>query len=65
MSLNGMHSAMPSLFASCFAIHQPGFCSCGAATTGCRSDVQPVRPKPTSSSSWRSRNVTPGSTTSA
>ncbi len=48
---------MPSLSASCLAIHHPGFCSCGAATTGWRSDVQPVRPKPTSSSSWRSRNV--------
>ena len=60
MSLNGMHSAMPSLSASCLAIHQPGFWSCGGGTTGCRSDVQPMRPKPISSSSWRSRKVVSG-----
>ena len=51
MSLNGMQSPMPSLSASCLAIHQPGFCSCGDAITGWRSDVQPTRPKPVSSSS--------------
>jgi hypothetical protein len=65
MSLNGMHSGMPSFAAICLAIHQPGFWSCGASTTGWRSATQPRRPQPDTSSSCRSRNVTSGSTTSA
>ncbi len=44
MSLKGMLAPMPSFSASCLAIHQAGFWSCGAATTGWRNDVQPVRP---------------------
>ena len=65
MSLKGMQAPTPSFSASCLAIHQAGFWSCGGATTGWRSDAQPVRPKPVSNSSWRSRKVVSGRITSA
>ena len=65
MSLKGMLAPTPSFSASCLAIHQAGFWSCGGATTGWRSAAQPVRPKPVRISSCRSRKVVSGRITSA
>jgi len=46
-------SGIPSLLASCFAIHQPGFCSCALDDRLPQRHPSRAEPQPICSSSWR------------